>query len=234
MNSWMDKTKAGRDCNGGTSALLICPGVSHNTTMSADHPTSCRENIVLVGFMGSGKSSIGRQLARRLGFQFLDTDQLIVERTRQEIAQIFQEQGEPAFRDLETATLNSVSHLSRCVIATGGGAVLREQNRTIMRELGFVVGLTASEDVIFERVSRNHKRPLLHTPNPRETLRELLASRREIYAAAAQFTLDTTHLSHAQAVEAVVVAARKAFGWTEAHPHPSSVPAEVESDSEQH
>lgn len=234
MNSWMDKTKAGHDCNGGTSTLLICLLVSHNKTMSADHPSPCRENIVLVGFMGSGKSSIGRQLARRLGFQFLDTDQLIIERTHKEIAQIFQEEGEPAFRDLETATLNSISHLSRCVIATGGGAVLREQNRALMRELGFVVGLTASEDVIFERVSRNHKRPLLHTPNPRETLSQLLASRREVYAAAAQFTLDTTHLSHAQAVEAVIAAARVAFGWTEAHTSPTAISAEVESDSEHH
>ncbi len=185
--------------------------------MSADHPPACRENIVLVGFMGSGKSSIGRQLARRLGFQFLDTDQLIVERTRKEISQIFAEQGEAAFRDLETATLHSIAHLNRCVIATGGGAVIREQNRELMRELGFVVCLTASEEVIFERVSRNSKRPLLQTADPRGTLSALLASRREFYASAAQFTLDTTQLSHSQAVEGVIAAAREAFGWTDVH-----------------
>ena len=187
--------------------------------MPSDPPSACRENIVLVGFMGSGKSSIGRQLAKRLGFQFLDTDQLIVQRTGKEISQIFAEKGEPAFRELETATLISVSHLNRCVIATGGGAVMREANRAIMREIGFVVRLTASEDVIFERVSRNNKRPLLQTRDPRGTLRTLLESRREFYDAAAQFTLDTTHMAHGQAVEAVVAAARDAFGWTEAHAH---------------
>lgn len=185
--------------------------------MPANHPSACRENIVLVGFMGSGKSSIGRQLAKRLGFQFLDTDQLIVQRTGKEISQIFAERGEPAFRDLETATLISVSHLSRCVVATGGGAVMRESNRAIMREIGFVIGLTASEDVIFDRVSRNNKRPLLQTRDPRGTLHALLESRREFYAAAAQFTLDTTQMAHAQAVEAIIAAVRNAFGWSEAH-----------------
>ena len=179
-------------------------------------PTSppCRENIVLVGFMGSGKSSIGRQLAKRLGFQFLDTDQLIVDRAKKEIADIFAMDGEAAFRDLETSVLASVAHLQRCVVATGGGAVIREQNRQIMREIGFVVGLTADPQVIYERVSRNNKRPLLQTQDPRGTIIALLESRRSAYEQAARFTLDTTHLTHAQAVEAIIAEARNAFGWS--------------------
>jgi shikimate kinase len=186
--------------------------------MSDEDSGICRENIVLVGFMGSGKSSIGRLLARRLGFQFLDTDQLVVDRAGMEISEIFATVGEPAFRELETSVLISVSHLRRCVIATGGGAVLREQNRAIMRQIGFVVGLSASEDVIFDRVSRNSKRPLLQTTNPRETMCQLLHSREEAYSQAAQFTLDTTDLTHAQALERIAVEARKAFGWCGSKP----------------
>lgn len=181
--------------------------------MSDEESGFCRENIVLVGFMGSGKSSIGRLLARRLGFQFLDTDQLVIDRAGMEISDIFARYGEPAFREMETSVLLSVSHLRRCVIATGGGAVLSEQNRMIMRQIGFVVGLTASEEVIFDRVSRNNKRPLLQTADPLETMRKLLASRAEAYAAAAQFTLDTTELTHLDALEVIAAEARQAFGW---------------------
>lgn len=181
--------------------------------MSSDAAPHPQENIVLVGFMGSGKSTIGRRLAKRLGFQFLDTDHLVVERSGKEIPRIFAEQGEAAFRELETSVLNSLSHLHRCVIATGGGAVVRETNRAIMRQLGFVVGLTAAEEIIFERVSRNNKRPLLHTEDPRGTLSRLLGDRREAYREAAQFVLDTSHLTHDEAVEVIVSEARKAFSW---------------------
>ena len=170
-------------------------------------------NIVLIGFMGSGKSTIGRLIAGRLGFQFVDTDALLVQRAGMEIPEIFQREGEERFRDLETAGLESLTHLQRCVIATGGGVVLRERNRELLRELGFVVLLTAREEVIFERVSRNAKRPLLQTPNPRETVAALLAARQPAYAAAAQWTLDNSMLSHAETADAVVSEARRAFAW---------------------
>ncbi len=172
-----------------------------------------RENIVLVGFMGSGKSSIGRSMAKRLGFQFLDTDQLVVERSGSTIPRIFAERGEEAFRTLETEAIESLRHFSRCIIATGGGAVVRERNRRLLRELGFVVCLTASEEVIYERVTRNTKRPLLQTENPRETLHELLATRRVLYEEAAQFSLDTTELSQPAAAELIMEEARRAFSW---------------------
>ncbi len=172
-----------------------------------------RQNIVLIGFMGSGKTSIGRLIAGRLGFQFVDTDALLVQRTGIEIPEIFRLEGEEHFRDLETGVLESLTHLQRCVISTGGGVVLRERNRELLRELGFVVLLTASEEVIFERVSRNSKRPLLQTPNPRETVAGLLAARQPAYAAAAKFTIDNTTLSHAQTADAVIAEARRAFAW---------------------
>lgn len=163
--------------------------------------------------MGSGKSSVGRLIAGRLGFQFVDTDALIVQRAGMEIAQIFAREGEERFRDLETAALESLAHRERCVIATGGGVVLRERNRELLRELGFVVLLTASEEVIFERVSRNTKRPLLQTENPRATVSAMLAARQPAYAAAAQWTLDNSTLSHASTAEAVIAEARRVFAW---------------------
>ena len=175
--------------------------------------SSVRTNIVLIGFMGSGKSSIGRLVASRLGFQFVDTDAVLVERDGRAIAEIFAREGEARFRDLETSVLKSLGVRERCVISTGGGVILREENRTLLRQLGLVVWLTASEDVIFDRVSRTNKRPLLHTANPRETVTQLLAARRPLYEAAAQFTVDTTTLTHAAAAAAVIAEARRAFSW---------------------
>ena len=106
-------------------------------------------NIVLIGFMGSGKSSIGRRVATRLGFQFLDTDALLVEREGREITEIFEQDGEARFRDLETSVLSSLGMRDRCVISTGGGVILREENRALLGQLGLVVWLTASDDVIY-------------------------------------------------------------------------------------
>jgi shikimate kinase len=172
------------------------------------------ENVILVGFMGSGKTAIGKLASKLLKFQFLDTDQIIVERSGRQISEIFSIEGEAFFRKLETTVLESLSHLNRCVISTGGGAVLSEGNRSILRALGFVVLLTASEEILYERISRNSKRPLLQTENPRATLSTLLAARRDAYDSAAEFTLDTTHLTHNAAAEALEAAARTAFAWT--------------------
>lgn len=163
--------------------------------------------------MGSGKTSIGRLVAQRLGFQFVDTDAVIVERAGMPVAEIFESHGEAWFRDEETATLRSLSVLNRAVISTGGGIVGREENHALLRALGFVVWLTASEEVIFERVSRNKKRPLLQTADPRQTVHELLEKRRGLYAAVAQFTLDTTTFSHEKTASVLIVEARRVFSW---------------------
>jgi len=163
--------------------------------------------------MGSGKTSIGRMVAQKLGFQFIDTDAVIVERIGMQIPEIFERHGEAWFREQETCTLNSLSILNRAVISTGGGIVTREENHDLLRRLGFVVWLTASEDVIFERVSRNKKRPLLHTANPRETVHKLLTDRHSLYQAVAQFTLETTTLAHEETARALIAEARRAFSW---------------------
>ncbi len=163
--------------------------------------------------MGSGKTSIGRLVAQELGFQFIDTDAVIVERTGMQVAEIFELYGEVWFRAEESATLRSLGIVNRAVISTGGGIVLREENRALLGELGLVVWLTASEEVIYERVARNKKRPLLQTANPRETVQALLAARRPLYEEVAQFTVDSTLLTHEMAAQAVMAEARRAFSW---------------------
>ena len=172
-----------------------------------------RPNVVLIGFMGTGKSSAGRLVANKLGFQYVDTDQLVSQRAGREIPEIFAAEGEEFFRELEASALESLVHFERCVIATGGGIVLREANRVALRKLGFVVGLIASEAVIFERVSRNSRRPLLQTPDPRATVQAMLAARQPLYEAAAELTIDSSNRNSNEVAELIVAAARRAFAW---------------------
>lgn len=166
------------------------------------------ENIVLIGFMGCGKSSVGRLIAEKLRYRFVDTDQIIVCEAGVPISEIFATHGEDHFRDLETGVLESLRDKRELVIATGGGIVTRARNLPLLRELGFVVWLSADEGVIFERVSRNKRRPLLQTENPRETIRKLLAERMPLYQGAAQITIDTGAGPHGEIAEAVIRAAR--------------------------
>ena len=161
------------------------------------------ENVVLVGFMGSGKSSVGRLVARTLRGRFVDTDRLVVDRTGREITEIFATEGEEWFRQEESRALRSLVGGSRLVVATGGGIVTVPENLPLLKELGFVVWLMASEEVIWQRVSRNTKRPLLHTENPRETVHALLNLRNPLYEAAADLKVDTTTLTHAQVAERI-------------------------------
>lgn len=170
-----------------------------------------RENLALIGFMGSGKSSVGRMIAQRLDWRFFDTDQLVVERTGREISAIFGEEGEGFFREQECAALEALAHEDRQVIATGGGIVMRAENVARLREMSFVVWLTVSEEVIFERVSRNQKRPLVQTENPRETIAALLAVRRPLYENAAHFVIDTSARPHAEIAAAIISEARGYF-----------------------
>ena len=176
---------------------------------TASRPAAPSTNLVLVGFMGSGKSSVGRMLANRLGFQFVDTDAMVVEAAGMQISDLFARHGEAAFREYESEALESLleRRTSGLVVATGGGIVTQERNLPLLHRLGFVIALTASEEVIFERVSRNNKRPLLHTPNPRQTVADLLSTRRPLYAAAADLLLDTSIKSHAQVADQIIAAA---------------------------
>lgn len=172
-----------------------------------------RENIILIGFMGSGKSTVGRMLAKRLRFTFLDTDRLIEERSRMTIKAMFEQYGEPYFRERETATLESLSGIRRHVLATGGGIVTQPQNIPVLQSLGWVVQLTADPDELYARVAKSTGRPLLKTENPRERVHDLVELRKPMYEAAAHFTVNSTGLAREKVVDAVIDEARRIFGW---------------------
>jgi shikimate kinase len=119
------------------------------------------QNIVLIGLPGTGKTSVGRELSLRLGWTFLDTDELIEQQEQTEIPQIFASRGEAYFRSVESRVIEEVMKRSGQVVATGGGAVLSQENSNRMKENGWVVCLKASAEVIIERVSQNENRPLV-------------------------------------------------------------------------
>jgi shikimate kinase len=140
-------------------------------------------NLILAGFMGSGKTTIGRILARNLGWGFMDTDREIEARAGKRVAKIFEEQGEEAFRDMETELAGRLVEFERQVIATGGGFLLRPENRAACARAGTVVLLVATPEQIWHRVRRSRHRPLLMTEDPESRIRELLAQREAAYAA---------------------------------------------------
>lgn len=141
-------------------------------------------NIVLVGFMGSGKTSVGLELARRLGWEFVDTDALVERKAGRSIAEIFAQEGERTFRLLESEAVREAASRRGAVIATGGGAVLSPENREVLRSSGIVVFLNASADVLYRRVLHETHRPLLRVPDPVGRIRELLEARLPFYVQA--------------------------------------------------
>ncbi|NVK00009.1 MAG: shikimate kinase AroK [Oceanospirillaceae bacterium] len=141
--------------------------------------------------MGSGKSTIGRLLSNELKLEFIDSDKVIEERAGANIPWIFDVEGEEGFRDREENVIDQVSQQDNIVLATGGGAVLREGNRRVLRERGFVIYLHASVDQQVERTARDKNRPLLQTENPRARLEELIRVRDPLYKQTADFVMRT-------------------------------------------
>jgi len=161
-------------------------------------------NIVLIGFMGCGKSSVGRRLAALTGHRFVDTDEMVAQSEGCSVPEIFALGGEEAFRNVEEKVLADLVGVAGVVLATGGGAILREANRSAMKSIGTVAWLDADPDALFERASRSQRRPLLQTEDPRKTFDDLLDSRREIYEAAADFRIDSTGLGHEQVAQGIL------------------------------
>jgi len=148
--------------------------------------------IVLVGMMGSGKSTIGRKLAQSMGLDFFDSDKLISENEKMSIPDIFQNKGETYFRTLEYETIRGiVLERNGCVLSTGGGAILNHDLRGIIKKNAMMIWLDADLDVLFKRVSKDKNRPLLQTPDPRQTLENLMIKRKDLYAQA-HFRVDTS------------------------------------------
>lgn len=173
-----------------------------------------RGNLFLVGMMGAGKTTLGRSLAQRLRMRFVDTDRELVERTGVPVTTIFEIEGEEGFRRRESMLLDEVSQGDGCVIATGGGAVLLEENRRLMRSRGTVVYLRAKVEHLWERTRHDTNRPLLATPDPRATLAELLRVRDPLYRDAAHIVIETGAQSAAVAVSRVLAALRESARGT--------------------
>lgn len=149
------------------------------------------QNIFLVGPMGAGKSTIGRQLAAALGYSFRDSDQEIQRRTGVDIPTIFEFEGEAGFRQRERQVIDELSQGERILLATGGGAVLNEDNRRDLTTRGFVVYLHCSPEQQYARTARDRNRPLLQNAEPLETLRALMAIRDPLYRQVADLVVST-------------------------------------------
>jgi shikimate kinase len=160
-------------------------------------------SIVLVGFMGTGKSSVGRLLARQYGWPRFDTDEIVAATHGISINEIFAQLGEAGFREAEAEVVRKLEAGKAAIIVTGGGIVLRPQNVERLRQLGTVVCLTAELEILQQRLSRRQDRPLLQTENPRETITMLFEQRKNLYEQAADFVVDTTLLNHEQVAEAI-------------------------------
>ena len=152
-----------------------------------------RSNIYLIGPTGSGKTAVGRQLARETGLDFIDSDQEIEKRTGVEIAYIFEREGEPGFRERETEMIRELSKLDGAIVATGGGAVLSAENRKCLAGSGIVVYLKTGIREQLRRTGRSRKRPLLNRDNPRQVLEDMAGIRNPLYEEIADLTLDTSN-----------------------------------------
>jgi shikimate kinase len=149
------------------------------------------KNVVLIGFMGTGKSRVGHMVARRLGFRFVDTDDLIVQRLQMSVNDIFARLGEPKFRDIERQVVADVGAGENQVIATGGGVPLSEENIKNLKQNGILICLTASPEIVYRRTLRSDSRPLLRTADKLEQVKQLLDSR-QLYYDVADHQVDTS------------------------------------------
>lgn len=177
-------------------------------------PLPRAENIVLIGLMGCGKSSVGRIVAHMLGFQFLDTDHLIIEDAGCSIPEIFAREGEAGFRQRESTVLRRLLSRRHCVIATGGGIVTQARNRPLLQHLGFLTWLEADPVLLARRTSGNNDRPLLRggEETPLEKLRRLLTERGPLYKSLADLRIQTDELSQQETAYGVAESARLFFG----------------------
>lgn len=151
-------------------------------------------NIYLVGFMGTGKTAIGKELAKRKKWQFADLDELIEQKERRPISDIFAKEGEPYFRKLESRALKKVSQRQKVIVACGGGIVINPDNIKLMKQTGRIICLTATPDIILERTAKFRNRPLLNVENPKEKIAQLLKYRAPFYAQADE-AIDTSLIS---------------------------------------
>lgn len=161
------------------------------------------KNIVLIGFMGSGKSAVSRLLAKKLGQKAVSTDELIVQRQKLSIEQIFAEKGEKHFRALEREIVAELSNEKNLIIDCGGGIVLQQENIDDLKKSGITIYLKASVEDIYERTKNQKHRPLLNVENPQVKIKELLTAREPLYAQA-DYTIDTFRKTAYEVAEEII------------------------------
>ncbi|MBN2097070.1 MAG: shikimate kinase [Candidatus Omnitrophica bacterium] len=159
-------------------------------------------NIVLVGFMGTGKTAVAKLLAKSLNMKYICTDEVIEDKERRSINEIFKKSGEVYFRRAEKEVIKKVAELDKFVIDCGGGVILDEENVQNLKTNGKIICLQAAAEVILERTKRNRERPLLNTKDPLAKIKELLEFRAPFYARA-DFFVDTNNLTVEQVVEEI-------------------------------
>ena len=164
------------------------------------------KNIILVGYMGCGKTTVGESIAEATRYTFADTDEMIVAQQGRSISDIFAQDGEPAFRDMETALLVKMltEKNDTCVIFTGGGMPVQKENRNLLRQLGTVVYLRAKPETVYERIKGDTTRPLLQCENPMERIREMIKSRNPAYEEAAELVIDVDDLTQREVAEQII------------------------------
>jgi shikimate kinase len=168
-------------------------------------------SIVLIGMMGSGKSSVGRRLHERTALVLFDTDEIVTSRFGMPISEIFLKHGENKFRQAETEALQTLPTSEPVVIVTGGGIVLREENLNLLKRLGAVVWLEADEATLFKRASRTHNRPLLQCKNPKKAFTQMLQARLPLYAKVADIRIDTSVLTDEEVAVAILSKFKKYY-----------------------
>ena len=151
-------------------------------------------NIYLIGPMGVGKTTIGRQLAKALKLPFYDSDKVLEQKTGVDIPTIFEFEGEEGFRKREQKVIQELTQVQNIVLATGGGVIVNEENRKLLKAMGFVIYLQCSVERLLERTRKDTQRPLLQTENPRKRIRQLLEQREPLYSSCADFKINTENL----------------------------------------
>ncbi len=163
-----------------------------------------KDNIILIGFMGCGKSSVGIRLSYQLRRTMIDTDKWIEQRQKKTISQIFQESGEEAFRQMETECLKELIRTAdRQIISVGGGLPMREENHELLKELGRVFYLKVTPETVYERVKNDTTRPLLQVEDPMERIRTLMEKRAPVYEACADVILEASDMTLEEIAEKI-------------------------------
>lgn len=164
-----------------------------------------KNNIILIGYMGCGKSTLGKKLSFRERIALLDTDKMIEQRKKKTVSEIFASDGEESFRRMETECLKEIlRYTERYVIAVGGGLPLKEQNQRLLKKLGTVLYLRAEADTIYGRLKNDTTRPLLQGENPQEKIKVMLENRGPVYEAVADAVIDVDGKSYEVIIEEIL------------------------------